>query len=160
MKKENIIKALTTGLLAGYGGKTKFSKVIRGSFELTVSHYQKDDTVYHDEWTNNGGQEIVRVGNEMFTRVYAGGMVDQKILTRLDITPQEIISYLISKINEITDKTRLFSDYISNSKDSWSYEYKIINKDEQLSITTGKETISYRSIIVFSHVFVLSPLTQ
>ena len=57
-----ISQALTQGLLAGYGGKTEFKSVTRGGFKLKSSHYEKDGVVYHDEWTNGGGQEIISVG--------------------------------------------------------------------------------------------------
>lgn len=56
-----ISQALTTGLINGYGGKTQFTKINRGDFELSSSHFQSQEFVYHDEWTNNGGQESLLV---------------------------------------------------------------------------------------------------
>ena len=150
MNKLNISKALTAGLLAGYGGQTKFVKTSRGSFEVSSSHFENGEVVYHDEWTNGGGQEIVKVGVEMFTRVYAGGTINNN---------PEIIPKLIYFIQELKDKTRLFSDSSLDSGD-WTYEYKIVDSDKDIDVTTGKETIYFQGKPVFVHVFVLSPIIK
>lgn len=150
MNKQTVSTALTTGLLAGYGGQSKFEKVVRGSFELTTSHFENSDITYHDEWTNGGGQELVSVGKKMFTRVYAGGALgDIKI----------IIPKLIYFLQELKDKTRLFTDCSLTSGD-WSYQYKIIDTDNNVDVTTGKETILFKNKPVFVHVFVLSSYSQ
>lgn len=146
MNQEKISQALTAGLLAGYGGKTEFQRINRGSFELKSSHFESGNIVYHDEWTNGGGQEIVKVDDEMFTRVYAGGVLGES---------KEVIPKLIFFIQKLADQTRLFSDCRSADGD-WHYQYKIIDSDS--GITTGKETIKYQNRLVFIHVFVLSPI--
>ena len=54
------------------------SKVDRGNFEFNANHFEIEDGIYHDEWCADragGGQEIVIVGDETYTRVYAGGTV-------------------------------------------------------------------------------------
>lgn len=158
MNKQKVVQALTTGLLAGYGGKTKFLTVNRGSFELKSSHFENAGIIYHDEWTNGGGQEIVRVGNEAFTRVYAGGVATQEILQKFGITHQDVIANLISRIQQLGNKTRLFADCQTDDLNGWSYEYKILDRNGQISVTTGKEIIKYHGQIVFIHVFVLSPI--
>jgi len=146
MNKQTVSTALTTGLLAGYGGQSKFEKVVRGSFELTTSHFENSDITYHDEWTNGGGQELVSVGKEMFTRVYAGHTFTEN---------KEIISKLIYFISQLKDQTRLFSD--ANLVDGdWQYFYKII--DRESDIFAGKETIKFQSKTVFVHYFVISPI--
>ena len=148
MDKKKITTALTTGLLAGYGGQSQFSSITRGSFELKSSHFEMGDIVYHDEWTNGGGQEIVKVGNDLFTRVYAGGVLGKS---------KDVIQKLIYFIQNLTDQTRLFADCESVDGD-WTYHYKIIDSDSD--ITTGKETIKYKDTTVFVHVFVLSPISN
>lgn len=158
MNKENISNALTQGLLAGYGGKSQFTSVNRGSFDLKSSHLQQDDIVYHDEWTNNGGQELVKVKEELFTRVYAGGEVNSEILQSLNISDTDVTNNLKSRIAELGDKTRLFSNCKAETINNWDYEYKIIDNNNEVSVTTGKETISFKGQIVFIHVFVLSPI--
>lgn len=147
--KNDITTALTKGLLAGYGGQTEFTTVNRGSFTLKSSHYQDKDMVYHDEWTNGGGQEIIRFNNETFTRVYAGGVNDKKVSADL------IIQKLIYFIKQLGNKTRLFSNTKTSDGD-WKYQYKILDQDQDLDITVGKETITFQNQIVFIHVFVLS----
>lgn len=159
MNKQKISQALTTGLISGYGGKTEFTKTIRGGFELDSSHFQNKEFIYHDEWTNNGGQELVKVGDELFTRVYCGGEVDQNILSLLKITDKDISKKLKSSIVNFNDKTRLFSDFESIEND-WKYEYKILDNNDEISVTTGKETIYYQNHPVFIHVFVLSPIKK
>ena len=148
MNKQKISSALSTGLLAGYGGQTKFEKVFSGGFELTASHFDNGEIVYHDEWNNGGGQEIVKVGDEIYTRVYAGGSIGDN---------SEIIPKLIYFIQQLKDRTRLFTDCALVSGD-WSYEYKIIDADKNIDVTTGKETISLKGEPVFVHVFVMSPV--
>lgn len=146
MNKGKISLALTSGLLAGYGGQTEFKSITRGGFELKSSHFENDEIVYHDEWNNGGGQEIISVGGENFTRVYAGISTDDS---------KETIGKLIYFISELKDKTRLFSDCQMSDGD-WQYQYKIIDIDS--GVTTGKETISFQNKIMFVHVFVLSPV--
>jgi len=158
MDKQKISKALTNGLINGYGGKTKFTKTIRGGFELSSSHFQDPEFIYHDEWTNNGGQELVQFGNDFFTRVYAGGNASQDILKSLKISSNDIGQKLKTSITTFKNKTRLFSDFQSNIDKDWQYEYKILDKNDEIQVTVGKETISYENKPVFIHVFVLSPI--
>jgi hypothetical protein len=160
MDIQKITQALTDGLLAGYGGKSNFSTTTRGSFELKSSHFATKDMVYHDEWTSGGGQEIVRVGNDEFTRVYAGPVPDLQALTKLGISDDEVLKNLISRLQQLGDKTRLFEDCLPEDTGDWGYEYKILDRGGQISITTGKETITYKNEIVFIHVFVLSPVNK
>lgn len=158
MTQDHIKKALTTGLLASYAGKTQFSSINRGSFSLKSSHYQDEEIIYHDEWANNGGQELVEIGGEQFTRVYAGGVVNPEALKTLGINEADVISNLKNRLTQIGDQTRLFSDFKAENNHGWDYEYKIIDSDEQLFITVGKEIISYKNHLVFIHIFVLSPV--
>lgn len=158
MNKKIISQVLTTGLIAGYGGKTDFNKISRGGFDLNSSHFQDRETIYHDEWTKGGGQEIIKVGEESFTRVYAGGVVDEKVLEELNITHDDVIATLMNKIQKLGEKTRLFNDYPEDLENDWKYEYKILDQDDQIILTTGKETIKYKDQLVFTHVFVLSPI--
>ncbi len=158
MNKQKISQAVTIGLIAGYGGKTEFTKINRGGFSLSVSHLQKDNLTYHDEWTNNGGQEITKIDQELFTRVYAGGVASSETLSRLNIAEEDVIKNLISRISKLGDKTRLFENFTADPKDNWGYEYKILDNNNDIQVTTGKETITYKNEIVFIHVFVLSPI--
>ena len=103
MNKSKISQALTQGLLAGYGGKSNFLKTTRGSFEVSSSHFEINDIVYHDEWTNGGGQEIVKVGNDLFTRVYAGGVFGES---------KEVIQKLIYFIQKLTGAKFLFCPFL------------------------------------------------
>ena len=158
MNKNIIEKALTQGLLAGYGSKTKFKKIKRGSFKISSSHFENNEIIYHDEWTNGGGQEIVKSGDDIFTRVYAGGIVNTKKLNILGITSENIIENLISRIKELKDRTRLFNDYRAKQINNWDYEYKILDRDLEIGVTVGKESIKYKNRLVFVHCFVLSPV--
>ena len=155
MNKPLFAQALTTGLLAGYGGKTQFTKISRGGFKLSSSHFENDQIVYHDEWVNGGGQELVKVGGESFTRVYAGGIA--KNIDQIPLTEKEIISFLISQIQKLGESTRLFSD-CRRLDDEWLYEYKIITQDTDINLTVGQESIRYKNELVFRHIFVLSPV--
>lgn len=157
-KNKNLFaQALTSGLLAGYGGKSKFDVVNRAGFVLKSSHYQTGQINYHDEWSNGGGQELVKVNGSLFTRVYAGGVVDEDSLKSLNITVPQIIYALKHFITTLTSNTRLFTDCPSQINGDWSYQYSIIDKSENPQVTIGKETVSFHNQIVFTHAFVLSP---
>jgi len=158
MNQKKISQVLTTGLIAGYGGKTEFTKVNRGGFELESSHFQDGEIIYHDEWTNNGGQELVTVNGESFTRLYGGGVTNPEILKSLNIIEKDVANNLKERIIELGDKTRLFSDFKAETKNNWDYEYIILDRNEEINVTTGKETISFKNQPVFIHVFILSPI--
>jgi hypothetical protein len=160
MNNKETSRALTAGLLAGYGGKTQFSSVTRGPFELKSSHFESGDIVYHDEWTNGGGQEIIKTGDSMYTRVYAGGVINSENLQKLGITHKDVINNLISRIQQLGENTRLFADCKAEVIDGWDYEYKILDNQTEIPVTTGKEVISYQGQTVFVHVFVLSPINK
>lgn len=158
MNTEKISKGLTYGLVAGYGGKTEFNKTNRAGFAIKSSHFESEEIIYHDEWTNNGGQELITVNGESFTRLYGGGVTNSEILQSLNISEDDVINNLKERIVEFGDKTRLFSDFKTETKNNWDYEYKILDKNEEIEVTTGKETISYKNQPVFIHVFILSPI--
>ena len=158
MNKNEISKALTKGLLAGYREKTMFDKTNRGSFEVTSSHFEDGEIIYHDEWTNGGGQEIVKFNDEMFTRVYAGGTVNEEELSLIGVTHKDVILNLISRIQELGDKTRLFENCLAENRNDWDYEYKILDNDQNVEVATGKEVIKYKGQVVFVHIFVLAPI--
>lgn len=106
-------RAITRGLLAGYGGKTKFVSVHRGGFELKSSEFSENGIEYIDQWLAKdagGGQELVRFDGEEFTRLYAGGIVKPERLAKLGITGKEIIEFLVKQISLLGEKTRLFDD--------------------------------------------------
>lgn len=154
-------QGLTTGLLAGYGGKSEFGSATRGSFPMQTSHFENEDITYHDEWfpgSNGGGQELVKTGNEMYTRLYAGGVISEKELIKLGITEKEVISELMRRIQELGAATRLFANCNPNPNGHWGYSYTILNTNPNVEMTMAKEIIIYDHTIVFIHGFLLSPL--
>lgn len=158
MNQEEIEKGLTIGLLAGYIGNTKFTTINRGSFDLKSSHFEDKEIIYHDEWTDGGGQELVKINSQYFTRVYAGSVVPHKILTQLGITKKEVLTVLQQRIQVLGSSTRLFKSCLPSPVDEWGYSYEIIHHDESFNITTAKETITYKNQPVFVHMFLLSPI--
>ena len=162
MNKKQIKTGLTQGLLAGYGGKSKFQIVNRGGFQFNSSHFHEESLNYHDEWLQakvGGGQELIVINNEKFTRLYAGGVVEEKILKSLKISEKEIIDFLKLSIMTLKEKTRLFES-CSFNKNHWSYSYQILDKDNNLPIITAKESITYKKTVVFVHNFLLCPIIQ
>ena len=162
MNTKDIEAGLTRGLVSGYGGRTTFSTTTRGLFPFKASHLEEDGLVYHDEWlsaSTGGGQELVRAGDQQFTRLYAGGVVQESTLTELGITEEDIIAFLKSTILEQQEKTRLFQSCSPESVGDWSYSYQILDREKALPITFGKETISYRDRVVFVHSFLLCSIT-
>lgn len=162
MNKKEIKQALTQGLMAGYGGKSEFSLINRGGFQLNSSHLNRENLNYHDEWLQarvGGGQELVEINDEKFTRLYAGGIVKEEILKNLEISEKEIIDYLKFVILNLKENTRLFEPCSYKNENNWSYNYQILDKDDNLSIITAKEAISYKNTVVFVHNFLLCPIS-
>jgi len=162
MTTKAIKAGLTKGLVSGYGGKTKFSTVTRGSFQLNASHLQEGDLTYHDEWlpsNTGGGQELIKVGNRQFTRLYAGGVVKQNKLKKLGITKKDVIDFLKTTILKQREKTRLFQSCQPKPKTGWSYSYQILDNEKSIPVIFAKETISFHGQVVFVHSFLLCPIT-
>ena len=152
---------LTLGLLKGFGGDTNMSTADRAGFPVTISHYQDPETggVYHDEWAADragGGQELVRVGEQQFTRVYAGGTISVAAMAKLGITKQDVMVFLMKMITQLGDETRLEKDCPAVLDGDWQYEYAVKERLPEIPLTCGKETISYKGEVVFVHWFLLT----
>jgi len=157
----DVSQALTTGLLAGFGGKSKFESTSRGGFKMTSSHFEEESITYHDEWfpgSNGGGQELVQTQNGMFTRLYAGGVIEEDKLVKLGISEKEVIDELIRRIQELGSATRLLVNSNPNSNGHWGYSYTILDSNPNVQMTMAKEVITYDNTVVFIHGFLLSPL--
>lgn len=161
MDKE-IKKILTDGLLSGYAGKGEITDVTRAGFKGKASHIEQDSTVYHDEWYTGeslgGGQELVSVGDRMYTRLYAGGTPNPEILEKLGITHSQVNQYLKDKIVELAEKTRLLDNCTPNADGEWQYEYKMLLVDKNIPVKLSAESIFYKGTRVHLHPFILSPI--
>lgn len=159
---KDIENTLTQGLVTGYAGG-KPDVIERGSFPGKSSHPTlPNDAIYHDEWFvlnhSGGGQELVQVGEQKFTRLYAGGTPDPKELVELGITPEDVNKYLKKKIMDLQDKTRLFENSNPDPEDKWKYLYEITGNYPETSVTTSLESITYDGQTVHIHAFILCPL--
>ncbi|MCL4384128.1 hypothetical protein M1116_01620 [Patescibacteria group bacterium] len=162
MSTNDIEQGLTHGLLAGYGGQTESAKITRGSFPLRSSHLEESGLTYHDEWLRartGGGQEIVRVGEQGYTRLYAGGVLPEEELSKLSLDEKAVISQLKAFIIDLGSQTRLFQDCHPDARADWRYDYHVHETDPHLPVTIAKETISFRGQVVFVHDFLLCPVT-
>jgi len=159
---EEINKLLTNGLAEGYAGVKKPEKIQRAGFAGKANDYTGlEGGHYHDEWfadDNGGGQELVEVGDEQFTRVYAGGVIPVEELQKLGLTTKEVISRLRTSINELKEKTRLYEPCSLELPDGWNYKYEIIKKSEEVPLTIGYESIEFNGREVFAHGHILSPI--
>lgn len=156
-------KVLTEGLLAGYAGEgTKRGEVMRGPFHLETSHYEKDGTVYRDEWAadrSGGGQELVQTKDgKKTTRVYAGGTVNKEVLDELGIVKKDVTKYLKLKIQELGEKTRLGEDCEPDPDGDWRYSYKIVSSNTRIPLTVGIEIIEFKERPVFIHSHSIAPV--
>ena len=100
-----ISEVLTVGLLAGFRKNSRIQRVKRCGFELKSAHFANEGMVYHDEWVDGGGQELIRASDEEFTRVYAGGVVKDEILRKLGVQKDEVIGQLIGMLTKLGEKT-------------------------------------------------------
>jgi hypothetical protein len=104
-----------------------------------------------------GGQELIEVGDERFTRLYAGGTVSLEELEKLGLTKKDVMKYLIEKIQQLGDKTRLLEKCEQDDGD-WVYRYGLLDEEERIPVVVGKEVIRYKGELVFVHNFLLCPM--
>lgn len=152
---------LSLGLTKGFAGETQFQTTQRAGFSLQSSHLQQDGNTYHDEWAadrTGGGQELVAVDGVTFTRVYAGGTISDVALEELGITNKAIMKFLVRSLNKAGEATRLSENYGPMHDGDWTYEYRVLENNTAIPMTTGKEDISYKGTLVFTHVFVMCPV--
>jgi hypothetical protein len=159
--QKDIAAALAEGLMAGFATNSSFSSVKRGIFAFQSSSVKTQNFSYEDQWLRaktGGGQEVVKVGARQFTRLYAGGLIDQAQLEKLAITEFDVNNFLKSILKEHREKVRLFSACPPIVRDQWSYSYEILTESPAISLTVSKETISYQKEEVFVHAFLLCPV--
>lgn len=156
----NADKVLINGLHNGFAEKNNYTVVQRGKFDLLSSEFSNSMDYYIDQYIAKrlaSGQEIAKSGNEISTRVYAGGIVSSNILQTLGINEENILDYLKKKIAQ-NNNTRLYELLDPITDGDWQYEYNIIKKYPELPLTVGEESISYKGVKVFIHVFLNSPI--
>lgn len=148
---------LSRGLVEGYAGETSRETVRRGPFQLEASSFTSPNRgIYRDEWTANrtgGGQEIVQFEAQKSTRLYAGGTIEIEELTKLGLTKKDVTGYLKRRIKELGEKTRLLENCTPDIDGDWQYEYKILQKMEDIPLTIGLESIFFKGHRVFAHGF-------
>jgi hypothetical protein len=152
---------LTEGLLKGYGGAIKGVATDRAGFSVMSIHSEDQNGRYHDEYAahvSGGGQELVDTSTEKYTRVYAGGTIPVEKLTELGLTLEQVIGYLIKKITELGNQTRLHQPVSPAADGDWKYQYEILDELNNIPMTVGKESIFYQEILVFVHVFIICPV--
>lgn len=114
-----------------------------------------------DQWIgkkNGGGQELVKSGNELATRVYAGGTVSDGVLKTLGIQDKDIMSYLKEKLVALSGVTRLSESVGPMVDGNWQYRYQILKTYPHVPLTIGVEAIAYKGVDVFIHVFLNTPI--
>lgn len=155
-------RVLSEGLAVGYAGGTERQTTQRGPFILKATEYTTPDGGQHsDQWIadmTGGGQEIARINGETSTRLHAGGTIPVEELTKLGLVKKDVIGFLKRSILESQGKTRLGTDYIPEPQSDWQYAYRILDRKDELDLTVGMETITYKGQLVFAHGFLKSPV--
>jgi len=153
---------LTEGLVKGYAGVKKPERIQRSEFIGKANDYASSDGgQYHDEWfadDNGGGQELVKQGEEQFTRLYGGGVIPVEELQKLGLTTKDVISRLITSVKKLKEKTRLYEPCSFELPDGWNYKYEIIKKSKEVPLIVGYESIECNGREVFAHAHILSPV--
>lgn len=158
---QNAFKLLSKGLAQGFAGGTIMSGINRAGFDFKSSHFEEDGSIYHDEWFADragAGQEVVKVGNVIYSRVYAGGTLHTEELQKLGINKGQIMTFLKKQMIENGEKIRLHTDFISETEGDWQYSYKVTDTNPQIPLTIGKETITFKGKVVFEHDFIICPV--
>lgn len=157
----NAEKILVKGLQAGYAAGEMPHTVSRGNFIGKESTTSFPDADYNDQWffkRTGGGQDIARAGDEMSTRVFAGGIVTPAKLRTLNITEDQVLAYHKQKLSALADRTRLHENVHPDPDGDWQYHYSIIHDYPDVPLTVGVETITYKGQDVFVHVFLNTPI--
>lgn len=156
------IKALLGKGLAGGYGASNYSKGERSGFELDINDYKGPDGKYHDEWAahqNGGGQKLIETSDgRKWTRVYAGGSLDEGTLSKLGITGEQVSEKIKFFLGKLGDKTR-FDFEVTDTEDDWEYSYKIDREEKEIPLVVGSERIEYKGSLVFTHEIINSPVT-
>jgi len=159
---ESMEKLLTDGLAEGYAGTKKPEKIERVGFNGKTNDFiSLDGGHYHDEWfadDNGGGQELVESRGEKFTRLYGGGVIPVGELQKLGLSTKDVITRLVTGVNQLKEKTRLHEPCSLDLPGGWSYKYAILKKSEEVPLTVGYESIEYNGHEVFAHAHILSPI--
>lgn len=161
--RSNAEKILSLGLETGYAGGSERLTVKRGPFELKATElsFPELDAKYNDHWIFKrvgGGQEIAMNGDEMATRVFAGGIVKPEILKNLGISEEQILAFHKTQLSQLAHTTRLHEDIRPDPDGDWQYKYEVMKDYPDLPLTIGVETITYKGQQVFVHVFLNSPI--
>lgn len=152
---------LAKGLKSGFGGGNVMQNVKRSGFNLDSSHFEDKKGRYHDEWAAaraGGGQELVWVEGKNYTRVYAGGTINPIALDKLGIKIDDVMVFLKKIILNNASLIRLHQNFGPIQEKDWSYSYTVIERNEQIPLTTGKEEILYKGKLVFQHNFLICPV--
>jgi len=160
---KEIEHGLTQGLLGGFAGEGHLHATSRGGIVDGKSvHIPVDGGEYHDEWftgeRTGGGQEVLAIGDQKFTRVYAGGASNEAFLDHLGLKVDDVNNYLVDKLKSLGERTRLFKDCVPQPDGKWQYSYKIKDVFGNSGTTTSVESILYDNMRVFVHAFVLCPI--
>ncbi len=161
--KSNAENILTKGLKSGYAGTSVYQDVPRGPFTLKAAElsFPELQAEYNDHWIVKrvgGGQEIARIGTDMATRVFAGGIVSPEKLSALGIHESQVIAYLKKQLSVFADKTRLHEEVTPPADGDWQYRYRIVEDYPDVPVSVGVETVTYKGKEVFVHVFLNAPI--
>lgn len=160
---KEIEKGFTEGLLKGFAGEGNMHKIEKAGIPGKSVQVKLDNGgVYQDEWFSGeqlgGGKELLEIDGQRYIRLYAGGTPEAAFLDRLEISHSDVNSYLVRKIKELGDETRLFEDCKPEPDGAWQYKYRVTSKDIESGVATGRETINYSGMQVHLHEFILSPI--
>lgn len=155
-------KALSTGLQVSFSGTSIQDTIERGSFTFQTRHVELGGFTYHDEYTGRiraSGQEVIRIGEIVYSRAYSGGTLKEEELEARGINEQEVIGHLVKIILAYSDRTRLDTDFAFSEEGSdWDYSYIVTERDESFGLIKATEIIKYKGEIVFRHDFMISPI--
>lgn len=155
-----IKKILGKGLAGGYGSDN-YSKGERAGFGVDINHYTGEDGTYHDEWVahqNGGGQELVETPDgKQWTRVYAGGSLDEESLAKLGITKEQVGKKIMFFLKKLGDKTR-FETEVADTEGDWKYSYTLDRNEDTIPLIVGCERIEFQGSLVFTHEIINSPI--
>jgi hypothetical protein len=146
---------ISEGLKQNFDGEATYGQVNQGDLTFSTSQLKTEEGHHHDQWIQSqttGGLETAKTESGTLIRSYAGGIVKKEVLNELGVNESQILEFLKKIIVNHSEKVRLYSDFNFRNGD-FSYEYKVTEQIPEVSLTLGKETITYKDTIVFVHTF-------
>lgn len=100
---------------------------------------------------------LVKIGDQEFYRLCQGVSASVVQLRELGVSFDDLKDYVLTKIAELEDQTRLIQSCEPETNGDWRYHY-VVTQDKNSPLIYGRESVDFRLEEVFAHYLVFSPV--